>query len=908
MMNMKRLSILLTLFLLVCFLPSCNFYKDQIDELYSEVDSLKRSDSVLRQRLDQMNSSLSTLQGLVSAMQSSIYIKSIVTLTGDETQSGYLITMSNGVTYTIRDGRNGVDGVTPRLGVKRGDDGAYYWTLDGEFLRDGSGNPVRADGARPLFDIRDGFWFISLDGGTTWENMGRATGENGLPGAPGDQIFKSVEYTPGENVVKFVLSDDTSITLPCYQPIAISFNVPENQTSINAGETIKVDYSLSYGDENTVVTASSDGNYIVNIEARDAVSGSILITCPGLYMDGHVNVMAFDGVGYATVAVITFYEKQMVFGTELSFSVPMEGGTIDIPVSYNFGYTLEPVADADSWIKVVRTRADMQDGRIQLDILRNEGEQRTGKVYLIPENSISGPFAVITINQEGSYFEIIGKSSFIFGSDGGEALMSVRTSKPFSVDVPSGSTSWVSVATMQKESGYYELKVSVGPNQTAAKRQVSIHIKGTADGEQLGTIEILQLTGSGDSELDMVFEVSANESNDYTVYLPVNGYDGNDFIVDWGDGTYDRVNGSIPDPGAAVSHKYTGIDDIAATFRIALSGTVRRLNSDIIPEGLRSGIVSVVQWGNTGLETMHHAFIGNTRLVSLPADETLAFGEVYSFCDAFANCPRLVQIDPGLFAAAKKANDFQGVFSNCENLQVIPGRLFSACVSANCFDRAFSRCLNLVSLPSRLFECRNAEYFNGVFSECRSLIYVPEDLFAECTNVRYFNDCFRDCSRLEVIPGGLFAYSPKVKEMAQLFKSCPLFSIPVNLFWNNPELEHLSWAFRECNNLTSIPAHLFDACPSLTSVEQLFCYCYNLKTIPIDLFDNQRKISNFNNCFYGCWNWVGESPYTWVDGRKVHLYERSDYPDYFVTPTYHDRVFGRCDNLIDINSVPANWR
>jgi hypothetical protein len=371
-------------------------------------------------------------------MQSGLYIKSVVTLTGDETQSGYLITMSNGVTYTIRDGRNGVDGMTPRLGVKRGADGAYYWTLDGEFLRDGNGNPVRADGALPLFDIRDGFWFISLDGGTTWENLGRASGEDGLPGAPGDQIFKSVEYTPGENVVRFVLSDGTSVMLPCYQPIAISFNVPENQTSINAGETIKVDYSLSYGDANTVVTASSDGNYIVNVETRDAVSGSILITCPGLYLDGHVNVMAFDGVGYATVAVITFYEKQMMFGTGLSFNVPTEGSTIDIPVSYNFGYTLEPVGDADSWITVLRTRADMQDGLIQLNVLRNEGDPRTGKVYLIPENSLSGPFAVITVNQDGAYFEI-GKSNFIFGSAGGRGGRpyneAVLRGSPFRIDL-----------------------------------------------------------------------------------------------------------------------------------------------------------------------------------------------------------------------------------------------------------------------------------------------------------------------------------------------------------------------------------------------------------------------------------------------------------------------------------------
>ena len=106
---MKKISILLVLAFLVFLIPSCHFYRDQIDELYAEVDSLKISDSQLRLRLDQLNSSLTTLNGLVSDMQKGLYIKSVVSLTGDAEQSGYLITMSNGVTYTIRDGRDGQD-------------------------------------------------------------------------------------------------------------------------------------------------------------------------------------------------------------------------------------------------------------------------------------------------------------------------------------------------------------------------------------------------------------------------------------------------------------------------------------------------------------------------------------------------------------------------------------------------------------------------------------------------------------------------------------------------------------------------------------------------------------------------------------------------------------------------------
>ena len=903
---MKKIYTFLILSVFV-FLPvSCNFFKDQIDELYAEVDSLKLSDNILRQRVEQMNSSLTTLKGLVSAMQSGLYIKSVVTLSGDSDQGGYLITMSNGVTYTIRNGKDGQDGMSPKLGVRIGPDGAYYWTLDGEFLKDVNGNNVRADGATPLFDIREGFWYISLDGGTSWENLGRASGEDGLPGAPGDQIFKLVEYTPGENVVRFVLSDDTSITLPCYQPIAISFNVPSNQTSINAGETIKVDYSLSYGDENTVVTASSDGNYIVNVQSRDAVSGSILITCPGLYQDGHVNVMAFDGVGYATVAVITFYEKRMSFDGGLIYNVPTEGASLEIPVFYNFGYTLEPVGDAGEWISIVSTRTEMEEGVIRLDVARNDGDPRTGKVNLVPENAVSGPYAVITINQDGAYFEI-GKSSFLFGSSGGKAQVSIRTSIQFAADVPSEAASWVTLKNTKQQENQYLIEVSVGENGTESKRSVSIPITNPSNGKVLGTIEILQLFGSGNNEMDMVFEVSANESNEYTVYLPVNGNDGNDFTVDWGDGTFEKVNGSISDHDSPVSHTYKEITGSGKLFRVTLSGTVTRLNSSMIPEGLRSGIVSVIQWGHTGLRDMSYAFGGNTRLTSLPDDETLAFGEVNSFAYAFSSCPRLVEIPPGLFQSATKASNFNRVFYNCESLSILPESLFSFCSSALNFVGAFMSCKNLKSLPSRLFDIERAESFREVFRDCPRLTTIPEDLFYHCTNVVTYWLAFYHCYSLEVVPEKLFSYSPNVINMDGIFENTALRQIPVGLFASNPKVESFASSFRECRNLTSVPEHLFDACTSVSSVELLFYHCYGLATVPSNIFDNLRKIANFNGCFESC-NIEGESPYTWVGNRKVHLYERSEFPDYFVTPTYHEGVFRNAWSMIDYEDVPADWK
>ena len=51
-----------------------------------------------------------------------------------------------------------------------------------------------------------------------------------------------------------------------------------------------------------------------------------------------------------------------------------------------------------------------------------------------------------------------------------------------------------------------------------------------------------------------------------------------------------------------------------------------------------------------------------------------------------------------------------------------------------------------------------------------------------------------------------------------------------------------------------------------------------------------------------------ESPYTRVGGVKVHLYERSEYPDDFITPL----VYGGCLSAFylddEAEAIPVSWR
>ena len=78
------------------------------------------------------------------------------------------------------DGSDGTDGYTPKISAAKDEDGVYYWTLDGEWLLDASGQkiPVQgsngadgedgADGVTPQFKIEEGIWYVSYDGGAGW--------------------------------------------------------------------------------------------------------------------------------------------------------------------------------------------------------------------------------------------------------------------------------------------------------------------------------------------------------------------------------------------------------------------------------------------------------------------------------------------------------------------------------------------------------------------------------------------------------------------------------------------------------------------------------------------------------------------------------------------------------------------
>ena len=170
-------------------------------------------------------------------------------------------------------------------------------------------------------------------------------------------------------------------------------------------------------------------------------------------------------------------------------------------------------------------------------------------------------------------------------------------------------------------------------------------------------------------------------------------------------------------------------------------------------------------------------------------------------------------------------------------------------------------------------------------------------------------NAFSGCSALKSIPENLFANCPKATDFSFTFFGCKaLTAIPEGLFANNPKVTIFQGTFSYCSALKSLPANLFANNRKVNSFRLTFSGCSALESIPKNLFANNRKVTDFSYTFTGCYALTGESPYTMIGDKKVHLYERADYPEHFTAPTVFLDCFKNCTGLTDYAQIPTNWK
>ncbi|WP_418215570.1 PL29 family lyase N-terminal domain-containing protein [Barnesiella intestinihominis] len=262
-------------------LTSCK-YDD--DDLWNSVHGLENRVAKLEELCKQMNTNISSLQTIVTALQNNVYVTGTTPLMKDGKEIGYTITFSKGNPITIyhgKDGQDGEDGITPTISVKKDTDGVYYWTLNGEFIMvdggkiqaEGKDGTNGTNGTTPQFKIENDYWFVSYDNGANWTQLGKATGEDGIGG---DSMFSGVDYKTSTDYVIFTLADGTQIKLPTWSAFeALQRLCNETNTNLSALQTIVT--ALQNNDYITSVDPLTENGKVVGYTIKFAKSNPIVI-------------------------------------------------------------------------------------------------------------------------------------------------------------------------------------------------------------------------------------------------------------------------------------------------------------------------------------------------------------------------------------------------------------------------------------------------------------------------------------------------------------------------------------------------------------------------------------------------------------------------------------------------------
>ena len=310
-------------------LTACDDYDD--GALWDAVNDHESRLEALEKWQEQVNGNIAALQQLLSTTD---YITKVTPIREDGRQVGYTIEFLNQPPITIyngdkgdtgapgqdgddgqdgadgTDGTDGKDGQTPEIGLVKGDDGNWYWTVNGEMILDGDGNPIRANGhdgadggdgqpgqdGKPGADGSDGqpggnttipqialggtlaggtyygiggkqessptadAWYISVDGGKTWHRISGDKGDTGGTGADGPQgnrgeqgdawLAGAPEISEDGMYYIFTLSDDDNTDLsdnPTFKvPVYQGFSLGTGTLTLVSGKA-EIEITLPEG-------------------------------------------------------------------------------------------------------------------------------------------------------------------------------------------------------------------------------------------------------------------------------------------------------------------------------------------------------------------------------------------------------------------------------------------------------------------------------------------------------------------------------------------------------------------------------------------------------------------------------------------------------------------------------------
>lgn len=157
---------------------ACSRYDDSA--LNDRLAKLEQRVGAIEEKVKVANEDIKTLKDLVSKSTQGKTITEV-----KKTDEGYDLIFSDKQVISIKHGRNGADGHSPKISVAQ-ENGVYYWQLDGQWLPDAQGQKVRVSGE------------TGPQGPQGVPGKDGAVGPQGPQGPKGQDGAVSTQGTPGQ--------------------------------------------------------------------------------------------------------------------------------------------------------------------------------------------------------------------------------------------------------------------------------------------------------------------------------------------------------------------------------------------------------------------------------------------------------------------------------------------------------------------------------------------------------------------------------------------------------------------------------------------------------------------------------------------------------------------------------------
>ena len=299
--KMKRLFNILCAALLLA-LTAC-----QHEEIWDKLNDHEQRIELLEKQCRELNSNIAAIQTILAAVQQNDYVTDVMKVMENGVEVGYSITFAKSGTITIYHGTNGADGdagATPQIGVKKAEDGSYYWTSNGEWITDENGDKIPAaysnggDGKyiTPQFRVVDDVWYVSYDNGNSWRLYDDSANNN-------EAGFTDIVIADGYIVL--TTSDGTTLQIPTKETYDTIQSLVD-QLNVNASSLRTIVMAMESGDCISLLVPLVENSKVIGYMLNFSHSGSATIYYnPDGWNDKDIPIVGVkqlvDGVYYWTV-------------------------------------------------------------------------------------------------------------------------------------------------------------------------------------------------------------------------------------------------------------------------------------------------------------------------------------------------------------------------------------------------------------------------------------------------------------------------------------------------------------------------------------------------------------------------------------------------------------------------------